>query len=464
MTDSLLYSAQIIADLHAEWTPHAGQLEVGRAIFDDRKQYIFCENGRKWGKSEMANYFCWRMALSMPNRAIYYFAPFAKQARELVWANRRMQNFIKDKEKYIVSINDTEMRIRFKNGSFIKLDGSDNHEAYRGVTPHAAVMDEFKDFNPAFWDGFEPNLAVHKAPALFIGTPPETEDNQFCQIADQIKGDADGAYFNMPTSTNPHISKDWLGKMRQRLIDRGEYDKWLREYMAQRVKGGANHIFPMFDKKMVLNYDEQILEIKKFHKQWDFFITLDPATASTFAVLFTVVHKYNRKVIHLREVYAQSTKETSIRKVWTKVEEIINEINPYWDDWVKTYDEAGAWAANEILDLFGLTFMPTQKSLHKKENGLSLIKDQMNYGFWFCTDKCPNLIREVENYVRDDKGKIEKKNDHLIDGMRYTNARAYYSPIEMMERKPIELDRFEMKEKINDIERNDGDVWSKFDL
>ena len=78
------------------------------------------------------------------------------------------------------------------------------------------------------------------------------------------------------------------------------------------------------------------IKIKKFHKQWDFFVTLDPATASTFAVLFTVVHKYNRKVIHLREVYAQSTKETSIRKVWTKVEEIINEINPYWDDWVKT--------------------------------------------------------------------------------------------------------------------------------
>ena len=32
---------------------------------------------------------------------------------------------------------------------------------------------------------------------------------------------------------------------------------------------------------------------------------------------------------------------------------------------------------------------------------------------------CTNLLKELSLYHRDDKGKIVKKNDHLIDAMRY---------------------------------------------
>src|SRR5690606_29797458 len=175
----------------------------------------------------------------------YYIAPFMKQAREIIWASRRLQAF-GPKEYLAGEPNNTEMRVNFLNGSFIKVDGSENYEAYRGITPDIIIYDEFKDFRPEFHVAMEPNLASKQAPLVIAGTPPEVE-GQYTVIADQIKDDPDGAWFNWPTWANPHIAKEWLRKKRTQLYARGEGTIWEREYAAKRVYGGPNSIFPMFD-------------------------------------------------------------------------------------------------------------------------------------------------------------------------------------------------------------------------
>jgi hypothetical protein len=434
-TNKLKYQAHVLTDLHSMWIPHEGQIEAGRAIWYDGKTYIFVECGRKWGKSEFGIYCAYRSAMTTPNAPCYYIAPFAKQAREIIWANNRLQNFLKGPLalKYIKSVNNTEMRINFRNGSFIKLDGADNYEAYRGINPMFIIYDEFKDHNPKFHEAMEPNLATFNAPLLIIGTPPETEDNLFCRLAKQIMEDkADGAYFNQPTITNPHISKTFLEKMRERLIARGEYDVWLREYMARRVKGGRNAIFPMLSKEKHLKpFEVMVNDIRHSRKHWEFFITCDPATSSTFAVLFSAINKHTKVVYHLDEIYTSDTSANSARKVWDRIESMYAEIHPILEDWTLTYDEAATWFANEVSDITQgeVNFFPTHKSLSKKEKGLSLIKDQMLFGFWFYSDRCNKLFYEAENYVRDDNGKIPKENDHLIDCARYTNAVCHYSMI-----------------------------------
>lgn len=426
---ALAYTANILKDLHARFVPHDGQIPIGKALFYDNKKFVFLECGRKFGKSELLIYCLYRYALSRPSSACYYIAPFMKQAKELIWANNRLQNFLyrgTDSslvQKYIASVNNTEMRITFFNGSFIKLDGADNYEAYRGINPHCIAYDEFKDHNPKFHEGMEPNLATFQAPCIFVGTPPENEHNHFIRIADSIREDMeDGAYFCMPTHMNPHIDKKWLEKTKQRLIARGELDVYLREYEAKRVKGGRNAIFPMFDRHQhVVRYDMVVAEIKKAYKDYSFYCTFDPASASVFAVLITAVHKYTRKVYHLDCVYATNTKEMSTRPIWDTAKRKLREIMPVFDKWAFTHDEAAAWFANELRDITEeqgddvVNSMPTHKSMSKKDAGLSLIKDQMLFGYWYCTDRCEKLIFEIENCVRDDKLKIAKENDHLLD-------------------------------------------------
>lgn len=85
--------------------------------------------------------------------------------------------------------------------------------------------------------------------------------------------------------------------------------------------------------------------------------------------------------------------------------------------------------------------MPTAKHLHKKENGLSLCKDQMLYGAITFTDRMEKLKWEIQQYVRTDKGDIPKKNDHLIDCWRYLNAAANYDMNEIIEKKRIKDDK-----------------------
>lgn len=183
---------KIIHLLHQQFEPHIGQKQVIKDLFWHEVDRLFVECGRKFGKTQLVCYCLWRWCLVFPNSKCYYFSPFAKQSKEIIWAPRFIQNF--GPTEFIKSINNTEMRIRFKNGSFIKLDGSDNLEAYRGITPDGlCVYDEFKDFKKEFHEAFEPNLAARGSPLLIVGTPPRLEDededkpSQFRVLADEFK-------------------------------------------------------------------------------------------------------------------------------------------------------------------------------------------------------------------------------------------------------------------------------------
>ncbi len=97
--------------------------------------------------------------------------------------------------------------------------------------------------------------------------------------------------------------------------------------------------------------------------------------------------------------------------------------------------------------------MPTAKHLHKKENGLSLCKDQMLYKSITFTDRMQKLKWEIQQYVRTDKGDIPKKNDHLIDCWRYLNAAANYDMNAVIEKKKEEDPRrgYSLKEDVNNL-------------
>ena len=81
----------IMNDLASLFQPHGGQIEVGQALFYNRKLRVFVKCGRKWGKTTMAVYSLFRFAMTYDGSGCYYVAPFFNQARELIWSDRRMQ-------------------------------------------------------------------------------------------------------------------------------------------------------------------------------------------------------------------------------------------------------------------------------------------------------------------------------------------------------------------------------------
>jgi hypothetical protein len=346
-----------------------------------------------------------------------------------------MQNF--GPREGISGINNSELRINFSNGSFIKLDGSDNYDAYRGVEPHILVMEEYKDHRPEFMESMRPNLSVYNAPCIFIGTPPESSDSHFLIDAKEHENDPKKFFYKASVMMNPHIDKAWLKEEKERLYARGEGDVWEREYMAEYVKGGANKIFPMLKENMIHKHEDIMESIVRDKRKLEWFLWADPAAASCFAVLFAALNPYTKTWYVLDEIYETKQGEMTVSKIGQQIIDIRNELFSYrFKEWRQGYDEAETWFQSEMLDNFQETFEPTHKMKTDKVTGLSLIKDIMLKDKLVISDRCKNFFWELDNYRKDKNGKIPKKHDHLIDCMRYTLHAAYYDTIDQHE--PVE--------------------------
>jgi hypothetical protein len=412
----------LVGRLHENWTPHPGQINVGYAVFKLNKKVIFVQCGRKWGKSEIAAYFLWRMAQSFPGSPNYFIGPFQKQTREIMWASKRLQQF--GPEDWVSGVNESEMRITFKNGSFIKVDGSDNHDAYRGVEYKGIVYEEYKDQDPRFKKAMRPNAAVLDGIDMFIGSPPDgTEPGaaEYLETADECRNDPENFFIHAPSWQNPHISTKWLINEKARLYRKGEGDVWEREYAAQVVKGGKKAIFPMIHNYEVTPHRQIQHEIARDFRKLRFFWLADPGTATCFAVLFVAWNQYTGKVYLLDEIYETDQAETSVGKIGPRIfakEKEHGEIRGLKAEWEEYYDEAAAWFQQELYDQFQRYPNSTDKIAGDKQNQLSLIKDMMLRGLLVISENCKKLRWEMELYIKDERGRIPKKNDHMIDNLR----------------------------------------------
>lgn len=438
--DSSLNSAKIIADilhdLHTVFKPHDGQVPIGMAIFYKGKKLVVVECGRKFGKTDILCYVLYRWAMTNAGTFSYYIAPYKNQIKDLVWANGRLPQFLPDilHKKYVYSINNTDMRVVFRNGSFIKCEGSDNYESSRGYSVTGiAVYDEGKDVNGNFHNSFEPNLAITDAPLLVVGTPSYDDENLFTRLGEQAKSSKIGSYFNFPSHMNPYISKEYLARKEEEFRARGEYDIFELEYLAKRVKIGSKYIFPMLKKSMVKPHDELLEEVRVNRKDYDFFTGYDPGSSKCFAVLLLAIHRFNRNIIVLDEIYATKLGENSTRQIVPVALYKSNEINPNDSDWMDCYDYAAAWFASEVAyeyPEYPHAFFQCEKDLKNKENKLSLIKDILLGNLMSISDRAAKFFWEMDNYKVNDKGIIPKENDHLIDTLRYILNLAVYTTTE----------------------------------
>ena len=439
--------------LHSRWVPHPAQIQIGRAALDPTKEIIFGQCGRKLGKSEIAIYLIYRHLLETKEAAAYYFAPFYKQAKEILWAPGRVKKLLPE---VVSKVNDSEMRI-FAGDRFIKLDGADNFDAGRGITPSLVILDEFKDFKPDFLKAMAPNLAARKAKLVIFGTPPEFE-NHFTEMADACKIDPNSVFFQFPTEANPHIDKKWLASEKARLIARGEEDVWEREYMANFVKGGKNSVFPMFSAdKVVRPFGEVYNSIKKDLKKMRWFQAFDPGTTSIFAVLTGCLNPYTKEVFFLDEIYESEMRKTSVDQLWPRAYRQRMELLPgmhNWDDkWTLVYDEAAAWFQNAVMERYKVYIQPTKKASDSRMKKISLMRDMFLQHKIIISDRCKSFVWELERYIKDDKGRLPSANDHLVDCSVYALDSLYYSLNEAGEKMPDPLSErraYKMSEEIKE--------------
>ncbi len=432
--------AELYGALNEGWTPHEGQIEVGEAIFSDGARRIFIENGRKWGKSEFAVDLCWRLGNAIQGGQIYYYGAYAKAVREFIWASQRLQKH--GPESYVSDIHKTEMRITFTSGTFVKCDGADEFKISKGFNPDVVILDEFADYDEDFWVAMSPNFASKDTIVIIISSPPwllESEPGKpviFCRIADlwaKYQKDAEKKglnskyrYYNQPTTKNPHISREWLAEEKQALIDLDLEDVWMREYEAKRVVGGGKRIVGTYFAAQHMKPHDILMQKLDRDKTILVWASIVDPSNSAFGYLCMAVNPYTKEVYFLDEILEKSEDETTEQAISPRIKAIEDELfsdeeNSDTERFERVCDEAAKWfivgCANDPQ--IGVHWHPTEKHLHTKEFGISLLRTLFRYNKGYVSDRCKWLSWQLENYRKDKKGAIPKLNDDLIDAARY---------------------------------------------
>lgn len=104
----------------------------------------------------------------------WYVFPEYKQGREIFWDGmrddgRRFRDAIP--KELILRSRDDMMLIELKNGSMIKVIGTDNADSIVGPNPVGCIFSEFSLQNPIAWNLVRPILNANNGWAVFVYTP-----------------------------------------------------------------------------------------------------------------------------------------------------------------------------------------------------------------------------------------------------------------------------------------------------
>ncbi len=422
--------ARVLDALHKNFSPHAGQIGPGRALFYEGVKRVALVWGRQCGKSVFCSYAAVRWALTHPDSRIFIVGPFLTQARAIYL----FSGLIKSKcpDEFPVDIHIADGRFTFPNGSTIKICGADNVDGLRGITADLVIVDEIKQIKEDFWPVIYPTLLARRAPLVVAGTPPGEHGHYYFPMMEEAKKDPDWRYYKLRTVDNPYIDPKDIEKERLRYERNGDLSTFLREYEAEFALDEKRAVFPMFDEKVhVRTYQQLWYEIRQKPHHWDFVIACDPASASTWAALLGAVNRYDGRVRFLDEVYVQDQGMTSIGAIWPTVSAKRDEIlqTEEGDDiqWTIVVDEAATAVRVELSDQFDVATLPTAKALNKKSYGISLLKDLMVSQKLLVSDRCKHYLDETKRYFLNDRGEFIKKDDHLQDCARYLLHAAHYT-------------------------------------
>lgn len=480
--DFLEYQSSIEREIHQVWTPHEGQYDIIQAFLIDWAEGCFLQCGRKLGKTELAVYLLFMFALLFEGAECYFVADEKDHARKILWNNGRLPRFLtairqnknesfeqfKERKrigemlqnKWIKKVDNVEMTVTFNNGSMIMVEGAKNFSKADGLSPTFAVYDEFKHHDERFDIAMRPNLRTFNGRILIMGTPPDNEQNYYCKIADEFKHKKGHIFFQKPSYLNPHVydgpNDEGLKEEAKEYRRRGEYHIFQREYLAQIVPDQNSMIFPMLDRdKHIGKYVEMVAEIKRRIKDWDFYISFDPAASSVFGVLLVAINRFDKRLWLLDEIYEENTMQTRAKEIFSRARDKWREICAFDDDWYKIYDYAEKWFQVEIAGEFDEAVHPCEKDLKNKEAKLSVIKDAMLYGRFLASERCVKSFWELEIYRKDEKGMIPKKNDHNIDNLRYILNANYYISVP---NEPIVIDDDRRASTFEDDQEKDMDL------
>lgn len=429
---------------------HPGQIQIAKDYFIHGKRIIQSQWGRNGGKTEGLLFIATVACLLNDNFICYIITPERKQGKEIYWASKRLQNY--PPPQYVDCSRDTEIRLVFKNGSFICVDGCENYNAHRGLKPNLVLYDEFQNHNKEFHlEVMAPNLLGKDAALLIFGTPPKQRSAYYVEFREtllkQMKlGDDSRGYYEFPTEINPAVDKAELQKVRKELIESGNEVIWQREYEGKLAFGGEDIVFPKWDPQVHCRSHKVVMSyLGNDAPKLKWYTICDPGTSTCFAVLFVAYNPYTQQIFILDEIYEKDRKRTDTKQIFDRIRKKESELYPLGQqtDWTRIYDEAAAWFQREVVANYKhqyskINMMPSKKNFSDEETDISRIKMLMYQpNALLVSDRCYWLRWEIESFITDEDGQYSDRNNHLIDCLKYLMQATNWKLIEKADQEVV---------------------------
>jgi len=170
-----------------------------------------------WPRRNGKDLFCWNVTIAKASQRVgtyFYMAPYYNQARNIIWqgADGKGRRFLDYIPKGFIEGKPAklDMRVTLKNGSQIKLVGSDNIDAIVGTNPIGIVYTEFSLHKRGAWDYLRPVLAENDGWAIFNFTPRGmgNEAYEIYSVAMQMQAKALAAGSPANSWFLEHLSRD----------------------------------------------------------------------------------------------------------------------------------------------------------------------------------------------------------------------------------------------------------------
>ena len=207
-----------------------------RRFHEERTRFCVLLCHRRFGKTVAAVNDLIREALRRGGadwRAAYA-APFLGQAKAVAWDYLRRFAGAVTGTRFLES----ELSCILPNGARIRLVGTENADALRGLYLDDLVLDEPADMERRVWSQvFRPMLADRGGRALFCGTPRGTE-NLLHDVWQEAGADATGLWsrFRFPASATGYLPEAELAAAR-RAMDESEYRQEFECSFAAALRG-----------------------------------------------------------------------------------------------------------------------------------------------------------------------------------------------------------------------------------
>lgn len=205
----------VVAPKNEIVVPYAPRHWATEFLHPSPKRFVVLVIHRRGGKTTAALNHLHRDAVMHKNHRYAYVAPTYKQAKRIAW--RMLKDIAKTTPG--VSFNESELTIKYPNGSELILLGAENPDAIRGMGLNGVVMDEYAQISPVlFTEVITKCVADTLGYVIILGTPKGK--GHFYRIFNVAKNDPDWlAIYRTIDDSLKHEHGNTINNLKQALED-----------------------------------------------------------------------------------------------------------------------------------------------------------------------------------------------------------------------------------------------------